>query len=374
MLKILKRKKPMSDNFIKNNRCLLPEKTEKQLCRCFFTRYFCILLFLLALSFFANFANAADNIKEGVVTAESLNVRMKPAAQKVDPVLAILKKNEKVSIIREQDGWFEIKVPPTAEVWILGKFIENNTVIKEARLRSGPGLQFPPYPMNAKPGMKIEFIRKNPDGWVKIKPPENLSAWVAAKFVNTVSSTKEIANQSQTPVSDTKNQAAPNPNISPISEEKKQSESPVPAQEEKKENKPATTAGVKPPDTPVKNQKGVKPSSQEAIPVPTYSDAEKKSSDTKTTDVKSNQKKVSSPENKDNGSWVGYLATVSASAMQNVTHALINDKQEPLCYLSGKSVNLGKFSGQRVKVRGKEIKFSDWKYPIIEVENIEPAN
>ena len=251
----------------------------------------------------------------GVVTSVALNVRLKPNLEKSNSVVATLKKGDEIRVIKEVEGWCEIEIPESAAVWVHGDYLKDNVVQKEIKLRSGPGVAYAPYAITAKSGLKIEVLRKSSDNWVKIKPPQGLTAWVSSEFVKLPEAEKSL----------------------PKPEEKKEVDKSSAKVEEKKEADSA------------------------AKPVEAKTDKEKEPA----TEVKS------SSVTKE-----GFIVPVK-SDMETVTHALASkekDKYVPICYLRSSKLNLKNWQDnkEKVKITGYESTIPGWKYPIVDVETVAP--
>ena len=263
----------------------------------------------------------------GVVTSVALNVRLKPNLEKSNSVVATLKKGDEIRVIKEVEGWCEIEIPESAAVWVHGDYLKDNVVQKEIKLRSGPGVAYAPYAITAKSGQKIEVLRKCSDNWVKIKPPQGLTAWVSSEFVKLPEADKSL----------------------PKPEEKKEGDKSSAKVEEKKE----ADSAAKP------AEKNAEPSSDK--PVEAKTDKEKEPA----TEVKS------SSVTKE-----GFIVPVT-SDMETVTHALASkekDKYVPICYLRSSKLNLKNWQDnkEKVKITGYESTIPGWKYPIVDVETVAP--
>jgi len=60
---------------------------------------------------------------------------------------------------------------------------EDDIVLKEIKLRSGRESPMLSYQTTAKPGQKLQIVRKSGDNWVKVKPVEGMTAWITAEYV-----------------------------------------------------------------------------------------------------------------------------------------------------------------------------------------------
>ncbi len=292
---------------------------------------------------------------EGTVTVNSLNVRIKPTVSKTSPVIDILRRNDKVQIIREEKGWYEIKIPESASVWIHGKYINGDMVSKEIKLRSGAGIDYAAYGRTAKAGTRVMIIRKTSDNWVKIKPPENLTVWVSSEFVKAPKNDKpERQSQVLAPVLD----ADLNPSAGkPTDDKSSWPKDGKTADLENSEGKPKSIVS-----DPIHNELNSGKAKEKQI-LPDGDKLPKKTSQNPPDKSSSNIKE-------------GFITTVTASGVENVTHALTikeNNQDIPICYLRSTKLDFGKWGTAKVKVTGSETLVHGWKYPIVEVETVDYA-
>lgn len=117
---------------------------------------------------------------DGSITATKLNVRVRPGKKYTQ--IAQLKKDDKVSVLRHKDGWYEIAVPADSRVWVSSMFLENGRVKKQVNLRAGPSVAFSSYRF-AEPGETLKVLDSSREGWLRVAPPLGLTAWVSAKYV-----------------------------------------------------------------------------------------------------------------------------------------------------------------------------------------------
>ncbi len=336
---------------------------------------------------------------EGIVESAALNVRIKPGAKRVDPVLAVLKKNDKVKILKEEKGWFEIEIPFSAEVWIFGELLKGNEVVKEARLRSGPGVQHAPYQMNMKPGAKLEIIRKSADGWVKVKPPQGLTAWISSEFVKipkkdaktaVAGNAKQAITPPQPPANPADKTAGQIPEKKTIAPDNTTDKS-AKAKDAPPQDKEKTLEGAKPVITDAKTvdkpDKPDKPDNKETAEKTNPPDAGKEKKEVqkplevtekpKDNEIEEKSEKKEKPVlSPDAQYWNGIIAGASGSGVKEVTHALVKRGTDgkasiPQCYLKSKKIDLSKFENSTVRLSGSEKSIPGWKCPLVDVETIE---
>ena len=118
---------------------------------------------------------------EGIVTANKLNLRVKPTTQYSK--VASVKKDDKLEVISHKNGWYQVLAPPNTEVWVSALFVKDGIITKEVHLRAGPSVAFSAYRF-AEPGEKVKVIdtSRNRD-WLKIAPPSGLTVWASAQYV-----------------------------------------------------------------------------------------------------------------------------------------------------------------------------------------------
>lgn len=117
---------------------------------------------------------------EGIVTANKLNIRVKPGTNY--EVVAQANKGEKLEILQHQDEWYEVVAPADTKVWVAAAFIENGVVKKAVHLRSGPSVAFSAFRL-AETGEPLKIIDKSRKDWYQVEPPKGLTAWTNAKYV-----------------------------------------------------------------------------------------------------------------------------------------------------------------------------------------------
>ncbi len=169
-------------------------------------RAFSILLASLATAVAAD--DTARPVRGGTVTVNSLNIRARPGVQY--EVIGRFLQNEKVQALGEMEEWLEVRVPPTAEAWVVARLIDAESKISadrdRVRVHSGPGIVFSTYAYAKKGDVVKRVGDATPDGWQKIEPPAGASAWVGKRFV-----TLDAGGPALTPMKPNAASSAPEP-------------------------------------------------------------------------------------------------------------------------------------------------------------------
>ncbi len=136
-------------------------------------------LCLLAVLCFAGSGTVQGGSTEGVVTANKLNIRVKPGKY---TSVGMLKRGAKVIIHNEKNGWYRIALPSDVAVWVSARFVKDGKITGKVYLRSGPGINYNPYGF-AHAGQQITILDNKRTDWLKIAPLPDMSAWVFAKYI-----------------------------------------------------------------------------------------------------------------------------------------------------------------------------------------------
>ncbi len=146
-------------------------------------RFIARILLVPALLFLATFVVPQVSADVVVLTADRVNIRNAPSADA--EVIAWFKRGDSVETRGPaKDGWMKIAWPAKVPVWAYGPLIDQtkgSVRAKEANLRNGPGKNYVEVGKLVQ-GDRVSVIREA-DGWVQIEPPASLSAFVAANFL-----------------------------------------------------------------------------------------------------------------------------------------------------------------------------------------------
>jgi len=123
--------------------------------------------------------SALDLLESRTVRTDRVNVRVAPSREA--EVLATLKRGDRVQVLgADSGGWTRIAVPAEVPIWIFGPLVDvpaQKIRAKEANLRSGPGKNYSELG-RLKQGDRVTVVRES-DGWVQIEPPADLSAFIS---------------------------------------------------------------------------------------------------------------------------------------------------------------------------------------------------
>ncbi|MEG2251118.1 MAG: SH3 domain-containing protein, partial [Bacilli bacterium] len=153
--------------------------------------------------------NAFASNQEGIVTATSLNVRSGPSTE--HSVVFSVKKNDKVTILQSENGWYKISAANGKEGWAsseyISKNIDDNAQLSDKKvvnadslnMRSGASTSYRVIAKLSK-GTTVELISEN-NGWSKIKYDGRIG-YVSSEFLSNIDDNS--SNEKPTP--------NPNPN------------------------------------------------------------------------------------------------------------------------------------------------------------------
>jgi SH3-like domain-containing protein len=110
-----------------------------------------------------------DFVANGVVTAETLNVRSGPA--NTHAIVATLKRGERVDVLATKGNWFVIRPPANATAWIAAQYVEVGAPVMatgEPRIPDirTPEPRMPEPPPHFEQPRTVEFIQR--DGILRI--------------------------------------------------------------------------------------------------------------------------------------------------------------------------------------------------------------
>ena len=143
-------------------------------------------------------ANAADPPRrsapeQGEVSAESVYVRSGPSLNHY--TICKLNAGDRVTIVGERNGWYEILAPAGVFSLISGDYVDSpdgkSGVVNgsNVRVRAGSSLNDSKYTIQTKlsKGAEVSILGRNPDGFYRIVPPDDVTVWISADFVERVS-------------------------------------------------------------------------------------------------------------------------------------------------------------------------------------------
>jgi hypothetical protein len=128
-------------------------------------------------------AEQTNDVQKVIVTGDRVSLRAAPSLN--GDLLDRAMRGDELGYCSETNGWMGVQAPKTMDVWVLGEFIQDNVVLPEKlNVRSGPSLNYPVVAA-VKKGDKME-VRSEFNGWVKIVPPEHCVVWISADYVERI--------------------------------------------------------------------------------------------------------------------------------------------------------------------------------------------
>ncbi|MBW4861469.1 MAG: SH3 domain-containing protein [Paeniclostridium sp.] len=150
--------------------------------------------------------NAFASNQEGIVTATSLNVRSGPSTY--SSFLFSIKKNDKVTILKSENGWYKISTANGHEGWASSEYISTNISdtnqqsnkkvvnVDNLNMRNGASTSYRVI-MKLNKGTVIEIISES-NGWTKIKHDGRIG-FVASKYLSPIENNNQPTKPEQQP-------------------------------------------------------------------------------------------------------------------------------------------------------------------------------
>ncbi|QYE98702.1 SH3 domain-containing protein [Paraclostridium sordellii] len=150
--------------------------------------------------------NAFASNQEGIVTATSLNVRSGPSTD--SSFLFSIKKNDRVTILKSENGWYKISTANGHEGWASSEYISTNTSdtnqqsnkkvvnVDNLNMRNGASTSYRVI-MKLNKGTVIEIISDS-NGWTKIKHDGRIG-FVASQYLSSIENNNQPTKPEQQP-------------------------------------------------------------------------------------------------------------------------------------------------------------------------------
>ena len=368
-------------------------------------------------------AGTEESSRQGIVTANVLNVRARPATHY--EVVAKLERGTIVDIVSEKDGWLEIIAPPNTTAWIAAEYVMPDGTVTGDRVRvhSGPGLVFTTYAY-VNEGDHVELLGAPANEWQKIQPPGDAKVWVSRAYVQIekpatpppapaeVVDDKDEAQDADTPPDTDEAEVAE-------AEESDTAEPEKPEQDDDTETIETSVTGADetgladadegttdeipalkppvlvPPDETVQESPpdtDVEEAGEEEYVTTVVTSEENGSRSEKGSDIESNETDIgeeetigmadeeetaeSEPVPVTKSTPVlreGVLLPLDKPASGIATHFLgvqIHRTCYPVCYLYSERLDLAEWEKRTVRVRGLETWYPGWSKPVIDVRSI----
>ncbi len=155
-----------------------------------------LAIWILVLCIFINLSNRcfAENFEPflGEVNTESINLRSDSTVN--SEIICKLHKADKLEVILELYGWYKVKLPKNAPVYIKKNLVaasgQNITIGTALVLKDNVNIRLRPSETapiigRANKDEQIKILEDNGD-WYKIEPAANSFGWVHKRFVNKV--------------------------------------------------------------------------------------------------------------------------------------------------------------------------------------------
>jgi uncharacterized protein YgiM (DUF1202 family) len=131
-------------------------------------------------------------ISQGEVTGSDVYVRSGPSLNHY--TIVKLGAGDRVDIVGETGDWFEIRSPAGVFSLISGDYVDTadgkTGVVNghNVRVRAGSLLNENKYTVQLmlSKGAEVEILGRNPDGFLRIKPPRSATVWITRRFVEYV--------------------------------------------------------------------------------------------------------------------------------------------------------------------------------------------
>jgi uncharacterized protein YgiM (DUF1202 family) len=272
------------------------------------------------------------------VAADHVNVRGQAGLNgeviahqfKGDTVIVLDQIDLKKHASDEPAQWAKIVYPTNADVWVFAKYIDTNNLVstKKLNLRAGPGENFSTVGV-LNNGDSVNPVETK-GRWMKIEPPTNSYAFVAAMFLTQTSSAPESVAMNTPAPTPTEVEPTPTPVMTPQTEVN--TPPPVPAPE----NTPAPV-----------------PTTPETMPQVTYDN---------------NLPRIVSHEGVVR--HVSSLITPTAYEL----YAPATDVNIDFLYTTSTNLDLGKYIGMQIIVTGEEDLAAHWQIPVLTIQQIIVVN
>ena len=274
---------------------------------------------------FCSFGLLTASAAEGVVTADLLNVRLKPDLKA--PVAVKLDRGFQVNVLGESGEFVEIAIPVTAPVYINAVYLNVDKTTAPLKMYVAGSSKAASYGVLPK-GSTVEVLEIDRYGWAKIAPPAGLKLYAAKRYVQYTPEAK--------------------PEVKP---EVKPAEKPTAKPEAKAEVKPAEKPAAKP-----EAKAEVKP---EVVKMG------------EATEAALRELRVTPVE----GTPVtekGSLLKIENTTVPLLQYALMKGNTH-VFYVCSDQVKLADLGDRELTFRGRSFKVPGWRVPILYVESADPV-
>lgn len=290
---------------------------------------------------------------EGSVTADLLNIRLKPELKSV--VVAKLPLGTKVDVLGTVGDFYEIAAPDRVPVYVSAVYLRDGKVLSPVKMRTAMDRHAAVYGV-LPAGTKVKILLETPLGWAKIEPPAALKVYAARNYVKTA---EPVGKSESVKPADAEKSAAPETGKNVAVDVRPLEKAPVTPVEQK--NTPVVPAEEKkaPVEAPaeVKAEKPAKPE------LPDLLDEQLKKLGV---DLSKSTEIVAE----------GYMVEIPNTTVEAVRYAVmkLDDRGQYVksCFVCSSDAALLKSAAEKnVKVSGRAYQVPNWKTPVVKVTALE---
>lgn len=145
-----------------------------------------VLLLALAATMPARARTEGKPIRVRVI-GDRVSLRARPGME--SELLDRAMKGDELVLLGRTNGWIAVRAPDTIDLWVAGEFVEEGVVrAKQLNVRSGPNLNYSVI-CRVRRNDRLK-VRGEFNGWLKIAPPRESKAWISGKYVKVLNPPK----------------------------------------------------------------------------------------------------------------------------------------------------------------------------------------
>lgn len=184
---------------------------------------------------------------EGVVTADLLNIRMRPDVKST--VAVKLDKGCKVEVLGESGEFLEIAAPMISPVYVSAVYLDAGTATAPLKMYVAGNPAAATYGTLPR-GTVVKLIDIDRYGWAKIEPPAGTRLYAAKRYIKVTGEIPKAEEKKPVPPTKVEEKKETPAVVTPaVKTEEKKAEKPAPRPEEKKAEKPVEKPVVMDPAT-----------------------------------------------------------------------------------------------------------------------------
>ena len=278
---------------------------------------------------FCSFGLLTASAAEGVVSADLLNVRLKPDLKA--PVAVKLDRGFQVNVLGENGEFVEIAIPVTAPVYISAVYLNENKTTAPLKMYVAGSNRAASYGVLPK-GSTVKVLEIDRYGWAKIEPPAGLKLYAAKRYVLYL------------------------PEVKP---------------EAKPEVKPEVKPEAKPEAKPEEKQPEVKPEVKPEAKPEVKPEEKQPAKMTAETEAALRELRVTPAEGTP-ATEKGSLQKIENTTVPLLQYALMKGNTH-VYYVCADHIKLADLGDRELTFHGRSFKVPGWRVPILYVESLTPA-